>query len=181
MSYNQIVDFFKRLTIHQNQIISIIYVFTPMFIAYLIEMTMSQKLNWLARSFLGLFLIITISCNYIIYNTISSVTVFNKVIAGKLYPLIIGRKITNVTSMNKLDNFIARLNKDFLGFRCFYIKFKKLSFYQYILGVSTSYFLVNGIVNKNKSFEWNFCLTQIRIELFLFLSFKKCPVLLIKI
>ena len=69
----------------------------------------------------------------------------NKNIAKLLYPIQFNKKPKKLTNKLKLNSFIARLNKEFVGFKCLYfIKFTELSFYNYMLGLS--YFLINRLL-----------------------------------
>ena len=49
----------------------------------------------------------------------------------------------------KVEEFIARLNKEFIGYRCFNLfKFTKIRLYEYILSIGLTYILVVGFINK---------------------------------
>ena len=151
-SYNHLVQDIGKIRKLFNPVIGIIYLAAPFIIGHAYQIMSDHHVHWLGRIIgLAVFLIASTS-NYIIYSMASSICFMNKIIVKLLYPIQFNRKAKKLTNKLKIDSFIARLNNEFVGFDCLYfIKFTKLSFYQYILGLSTVYFLINNLLKDKQS------------------------------
>ena len=147
--YNQLVIDIKMASLLFNGIISILYMTEPFTIALLWQI--ASYFNGVTRliALFGLFL--TCTFNYTIYWMASSIFLMNKIIVQLLYSIQFDK--TRETKMTlfkrlKIDSFVARLRKEFVGFRCLYsIKFTRLTFYHYLVGISTTYFLLVDLKN----------------------------------
>ena len=129
-----------------DALIGIVYVSVPYFIAVLAQLLFDGY--WFARTIAASGMTIVCICNYSIYHMASSICMMNDIIVKLLYPIQFDKRPKTRQIKLKIDSFINRLNEEFVGFYCLYaIKFTRMSFYQYILGISTTYFLVKGLVN----------------------------------
>ena len=143
--YNQLAMDIKMAAHLLNVTISVFYMTVPFIIGLLWQMVFHD--NGLDRiiALFGLVLIFTF--NYIIYWMASSICLNNKVLVKLLHPIqsdTTPRPRLTRLHRCKIDSFVARLNKEFVGFRCLYsIKFTKLSFYNYVLGISSTYFMLS--------------------------------------
>ena len=147
--YNDLVIGFKQ--VHQlfNPVIGIMYMSVPFTICFSYELALDHHVHFFGRLLASAALMLACISNYIMYSIASSICVKNKIIAKYLYSIQFDRMSKRVIVRMKIDSFIARLNQEFVGFRCLYfIKFTKLTFYKYILGLSSSYFMINDLVKK---------------------------------
>ena len=145
--YNQLVIDIKMTASLFNVLISIVYLSAPFLIGLLWQII--STFNGLTRIFVLFVLFIAFNVNYTMYWMASSICLMNKVIVKLLHPIQSDKTHnTRLTRLHryKIDSFVARLNNEFVGFHCLYaIKFTKLSFYKYILGISTTYFLLTKL------------------------------------
>ena len=146
-SYNQLVIDIKLCRPLLDTIISIIYITVPFLIGLLCQVIIDGQ--WFTKIIAVIVLLVACACNYIEYYMASSICLMNKIIIKLLHPIQFDKRPKTRLMRLKIDSLIARLNKEFVGFYClFAIKFNRMSFYQYILGISTTYFLVNGLVSS---------------------------------
>ena len=147
--YNQLVIDIKMCRRLFDPVIGIVYLTLPFTIGLLCQLIVDS--NWLARVLAVIGLLVACTSNYIIYYMVSSICPMNKIIAKLLIPIQFDKRHKTRQMKLKIDSLIARLNKEFVGFYCLYaIKFTRMSFYQYILGISTTYLLVDGLVNTRQ-------------------------------
>ena len=147
--YNQLVVDIKICRRLFDPIIGIIYLTFPFFIGFLSQAILDG--HWLARVTCAISLLFGCTANYIMYNMVSSICTMNKVILKLLIPIQFDKRHKTRQMTLKIDSFIARMNEEFVGFYCLYaIKFTRMSFYQYILGISTTYLLVDRFVNASQ-------------------------------
>ena len=143
-SYNQLVIDIKLCRSLLDTIISIIYITVPFLIGLLCQVIIDGQ--WFTKIIAAIVLLVTCASNYIEYYMTSSICLMNKIIVKLLHPIQFDKRPKTRLMRLKIDSLIARLNKEFVGFYCLYaIKFNRMSFYKYILGISTTYFLVNGL------------------------------------
>ena len=151
-SYNELIDIVKQLSGPYNIIIGLVYCFVPYLIAISVELVKLDKddliliiieyLHWLVFIF-------AILTSFIVNQLSASITVRNKSIPKHLYPIFINERNIKLRTKLKIDSFIERLNKQFIGYYCFNLfKFTKLAFYQYAFTVSSTYVLVFDFFNK---------------------------------
>ena len=147
--YNQLVGDIKIVRRYFDPLIGILYLTCPFAIAFAFQLVLDG--NWLGKV-LGLVSgFIGFSTNYLIYYMASSICLMNDIIANLLYPIQFDKRFKSRRMKLKIDSLIARLNEEFVGFDCLYaIKFNRMSFYQYILGLTSTYLLVNGLVNSRQ-------------------------------
>ena len=128
-----------------------IYLLTPFIMSYLFEISIDPELALFSRVFA------TITCvtqaftlNFIMF-MVSSLSQYNTILAKHIYPRFNSRSKYRLIYFMKLDSFIGRLSKEYIGFRCFtLLKFKRLSFYHYILGISSCFILINNLNKELK-------------------------------
>jgi len=90
-----------------------------------------------------------ISGAYVVNLMAVSMTTGNKKLARLLYPMFIDEHSMDLKTKMKINSFIARLNTEFIGFRCFNLfKMTKLAFYEYWLSLTSSYIMFTNILNK---------------------------------
>ena len=147
--YNQLVIDIKMCRRLFDPIIGIIYLTFPFPIAFLSQVIVDG--NWLVRLLAVISLLVGCTTNYTMYYMVSSICPMNKIIVKLLIPIQFEKTPKTRQMKLKIDSLIARLSKEFVGFYCLYaIKFTRKSFYQYILGISTTYLLVDGFVNARQ-------------------------------
>ena len=151
-SYDQLIGVIQRLSGPYNMIIGIVYILAPYFISINIELMRIERNDFLFKclklAFLALFLASNI-CIFIINQISASITVRNKSIRKYLYPIFFSGRKRKLQIKLKFDSFIARLNTQFIGFYCFNLfEFTKLVYYQYVLSVSSCYFLIMDVFKK---------------------------------
>ena len=148
--YNQLVIEIKLCRRILNPIIGIIYLFVPLPIGFASQLVLQD--NWLAKILALIGLFICLSSNFLIYYMASSICLMNKVILKLLYPIQFDKKPKTIRMRLKIDSFIDRLNEEFVGFYCLYaMKFNRKTFYKYIIGISVTYILINGLVNARRN------------------------------
>ena len=93
-------------------------------------------------------------CAYIINQAAASISVRSKGFPKICYKVFLSPINPNHRSYNlrfklKVEEFIARLNREFIGYQCFnWFKFTKLTSYKYILSIGVTYILVVDFINK---------------------------------
>ena len=154
-SYNHLVQDVRKIRKLFNPDIGIIYLSAPFIIGHAYQIMSDHHVHWLGRLIGLTVLLVASTSNYIIYSMASSICFMNKIIVKLLYPIQFNKKPKKVTNKLKIDSLIARLNKEFVGFHCLYfIKFNKLSFYNYVLGLSSVYFLINNLLKDKQGELW---------------------------
>ena len=151
-SYDQLIDVIQQLSGPYNMSIGLVYCLVPYFISIIIELMRIKRNDllfiWLRMAFLALFIATNITV-FIINQISASITVRNKSIHKYLYPMFCNRRQRKLEIKLKFDSFIARLNTQFIGFYCFNLfEFTKMVYYQYVLSVSSCYFLILDIFKK---------------------------------
>ena len=147
--YNQLVIDIKMCRRVFDPVICIVYVTLPFPFGLLCQLIIDS--HWLPRLLAAVALAILGSANYIVYYMVSSICPINKIIVKLLITIQFDERHKTRQMKLKIDSLVERLSKEFVGFYCLYaIKFNRMSFYQYILGISTTYFLVSGFVNARR-------------------------------
>ena len=147
--YNQLVIDIKMCRRLFDPLIGILYLTLPFTIGFLCQLILID--NFLARLQAVIGLLVACGANYTIYYMVSSICPMNKIILKLLIPIQFDKRHKTRQMKLKIDSFIARLSKEFVGFYCLYaIKFTRKTFYQYILGISMTYLLVDGFVDTNQ-------------------------------
>ena len=148
-SYNQLVIDIKMCRRLIDPIIGIIYLSIPFLFGLVCQLILDS--HWLPRLLGVIALFIISTSNYIIYYMTSSICPMNKIIIKLLIPIQFDKRHKTQQIKLKIDSLIARLSKEFVGFYCLYsIKFTRMSFYEYILGISTTFLLLHGLVNPRQ-------------------------------
>ena len=145
--YNQLVVDIKVCRRLFDPLIGIIYLAMPLLFGFVCQIIVDGF--WVARVLAVIGLLVGCTSNYTMYYMASSICPMNKV--KLVIPIQFENRQKTRQMKLKIDSLIARLNKEFVGFYCLYaIKFTRKSFYQYILGISMTYFLVDGLVNTRQ-------------------------------
>lgn len=154
--YDKLTKVVKILSLTYNLYIGLIYVIMPYVITIDIKLIVLLNDNVMIdnpivhfiMNLISLALLAAAFINIYLVNYISaSITIRNNTLVKYLYPLFNGNHSTNLKLKLKIDSFIARLNKQYIGFRCFNLfKFTKLVFYEYWLGLSSSYILIHDFL-----------------------------------
>ena len=148
--YNQLVVDIKMCRRIFDPVIGIIYLTFPFLIGFVCQLIING--NWIAKIFALVAGSIGCISNFMIYYMSSSICLMNNIIVKFLHPIQLDKRFKTRQMRLKIDSFIDRLNKEFVGFYCLYaIKFNRMSFYQYILGISTTYFLLSDLANGLQS------------------------------
>ena len=137
-------------------LIGVIYCFVPYVTALTLQFWRTENENLadiVCRMALLLIFAMLILYSFLINYSAASITIRNKHLAKYLYQVFTDNYSINLMSKNlnklKIDPFIDRLNKQFVGFRCFNLfKFTKLAFYQYYFNLSSTCILIYKFVNK---------------------------------
>ena len=147
--YNHLVIDIKMCRRLFDPIIGIIYLTFPFPIGFFSLVILDG--HWVARVVAVISLLVMCTANYTMYYMVSSICTMNKVILKLLIPIQFDKRHKTRQMKLKIDSFIDRLNEEFVGFYCLYaIKFNRMSFYHYILGISTTYLLVDELVNTRQ-------------------------------
>ena len=88
-------------------------------------------------------------CAYLINQSAASISVRSKVFPKLCYKVFqkSNNRSYSLRFKLKVEEFIARLNKEFIGYRCFNLfKFTKLAFFKYVLSIGVTYVLVVGFI-----------------------------------
>ena len=140
----------KDLSGPYNIVIGLIYCIVPYIITIptkFFKLPNDTLILVLAKMFAYAICIAAILNAYIINQIAASITVRNKSFHKYLYPMFFGNKSMDLRTKLKMDSFIARLHKQFIGYECFNLfKFTKLSFYQYILTIVSTYILISNVL-----------------------------------
>ena len=151
-SYDELIDVVNQLSPIFNMIIGLAYCVFPYIVAIELQTIKIDRedfvYNMLKKAILLAFVISNIHV-FIINQLSASITVRNISIPQYLYPIFCSPRFRKIQIKLKIDSFIARLNTQFIGFYCFNLfEFDKMIFYQYILVVSSCYFLVSDFLKK---------------------------------
>ena len=147
-----------------NIVIGTIYIMSPSIMTFAIEIikwqdySIGEFISQIALIFVILFGAIYVS---ILNSTCAIITDMNKSIAKTLYAIFIdtnsnrvlfhrhidpGYRVTSIIDIwikIKIDSFIARIDEQYFGFYCFNMfEFTRMEFYQYNIGLVTSYILI---------------------------------------
>ena len=138
----------KKLAKTVNIIISFIYLFFPIYYVSSVNIAFNINTSLIGLIALILTLLLNLFLNYIVFEKLSSISITNICILEHLYPILTDKNFQNFRLRLNIDSFIARINNtEFIGFRCLhYIKFERKAFYSYMIGLSSTYFLVYNIL-----------------------------------
>ena len=146
MTFDFVVNKMKENNKPTNMMLSMMYLTTPMYIGYIVDGVLDKTQGLLAKFIFLFILSIIVLVQHMICSLSASLTVHNQMIAKLLYPMLCKKEIRNRILLMKVEAFICRLNNEYVGFRCLYfMKFKKVTFYNYMIGISGTYFLVNEL------------------------------------
>ena len=161
--YDQLTRLITDISIVINFVNGLLYLCTP----YCFSVALNI-LKWHAHTLLGKCLqiacivvfIIVLLCICLMNYMMGSITTRNKSITKYLYRAFTDTKFINHnkkllfynTSNTKLyikiDNLIARINEQYVGFYCFNMfELTKRSFYEYILALFVSHIFINDLIN----------------------------------
>ena len=144
-NYTKISDLVKDSSLFCNYVIGTVYYNCSIMITITRTIAFDETIQlWKTLLFSYLFVVILVLC-YAINLIASWLPTNNRSIAKSLYPLFCNRHklFVKTRTLMKVDDFISMLNKKYLGFYCFNLfKFTKISFYEYFIVLTTSYFLI---------------------------------------
>ena len=148
--YHNMYRIMAKITKPMNIFISSVYLFYPIFYSYSLGIIFDSKTNKSGTLFMFITAIITFMGNYISFQMLSSISNTNHLFLKHLYPLLTDNSFNRPALRRRIDSFIARLNTEYIGFNCLYfMKFENMTFYEYIIGLSSTYFLVTTNQNYN--------------------------------
>ena len=146
--YNKMYIIMSKITKPMNTFISILYIFFPIYYSCALNIAfdnMTSKFGTLLTIILAL---MVFSGNYMSFLLLSSISNTNHLFLKYLYSLLIDNNFNQRVLRRRIDSFIARLNIEFIGFLCLSLmKFESSSFYEYLIGLSSTYFLIS--INNN--------------------------------
>ena len=153
INYDKAYKILRDLTKSADILLSLIYLFFPILYALILDIMIDMKARKTNEEY-NFFLPLSINfiINYIIYDKMSSISTTNTSILKNLYPILVDKNFRKLKLRLRIDSFIARLNTEYIGFHCWFsIKFKRLSFYEYLIGLSGTYFLISTTINTQIS------------------------------
>ena len=168
MIYNTFTELVHNISRPINYTIGFIFLITAPLISTTVILWMSEPktlIELLIHLIIFIYIPIQIVLIYIFNHFCASIPLRNRSIAKYLYPVFYDKnfhriqmhrslrfysyrtKTSNLLIHMKIDSFIARLNKQFVGFYCFNLfKFTKLAMLQYLSYFSTVYILFNKLI-----------------------------------
>ena len=122
----------------------IVYNVCPILIVITFHIVLDNNENLFTRLLFVLATQIPIVVSFLVNALASWFPNKNKQIAKLIYPAIICNTLGNNLKVKfKLDDSISTVNNQYIGFYCFNLfSFTKLSFYQFIFGLSVTYIFV---------------------------------------
>ena len=145
--FHELVITIKQLAEIYNIYMGFLYLLTPIVISYLVRISIDTDLGLFPRAFAAITCIqLTLVENFTMF-MVSSLSQYNDKLSKHIYPKFCSREKKKIITMIKLEEFLARINKEYIGFRCLtLLKFKRVSFYQYLIGISSCYILINKLI-----------------------------------
>ena len=130
-------DLTHNLSHYVSYIIGFVFTFGSSLMVILFTCATDQSLNPGIRAFWVLIFITLCLMCYTINVMSASISTANKSIAKHLYPIFIENRFNNFYINVKIEAFIARLSRVYIGFYCFNLfKFTKLAFFEFFLCVN---------------------------------------------
>ena len=145
--YHYMYRIMVKVTKPMNMYISSMYLFFPIYyscsLGFIFDIN-TNKFGTLCTFLLAIFIFIG---NYISFQLLSSISNTNHSFLKLLYPLLTDSNFNRNALRRRIDSFIARLNTEYIGFYClYYMKFMNKTFYEYLIGISSTYFLISNIL-----------------------------------
>ena len=149
IKHNRATDLTCNLSNYGSIIIGFVFTFGPSVLVIVFTCATDQALNPVIRAFFGLlFFIVCLIC-YNVNLMAASISSANKSVAKHLYPIFIENRFNHFYLNMKIDSFIARLNKQYIGFYCFNLfKFTKLAFFEFFYALIFIYIIITKIDRK---------------------------------
>ena len=148
LMHKQLRELIIDLSGHVNLVIGCVYNFYPYQIVLSLHIALESE-NTRIMIFMTFVCFISVMFSYIMNMVSSWFPQKNIDIPKTLYPLFCINRFNDKRLLLKLDEFILSLNENYVGFHCFNLfTFTKISFYQYIFGLSITYILVSENLNK---------------------------------
>ena len=167
MTYNKFTKLVHEISSPINYTIGLIFLITPSLISASIIILRSEA-NTLIEQLVHFVLLVYVPLPFIVIYTMNyfcaSIPLRNRSIAKYLYPVFYDKNFhhiqmhrsirfysyrtqtSNLLIHMKIDSFISRLNKQFVGFYCFNLfKFTKLALLQFLSYLITVYILFNKL------------------------------------
>ena len=151
VKHNLLTDFTHQLNDYISFVIGIVFSnCTGLFLLYFYA-AMDQGVSLIMRIFLLFCVFLFISFIFTVNLMTASISTANKSVVKHLYPIFIDKKLKNIWTKLKVDSFIERLNRDFIGFYCYNLfKMTKRAFYEYFSILTSGYFLIYGFIKDNQ-------------------------------
>ena len=155
--YNKLTKLIQQTSLTHNFIIGVVYFILPYFTSLSIMYCQAEQgnlIDLLCRISLVMVFIKAVVNAYLINKISASITARNTNLVRYLYKLIIIDHIdqnrNSLRDMLKIYSFIARLNEENVGYKCFNLfHFTKLTFFQYWITVSSSYILITNVLRNS--------------------------------
>ena len=153
--YDKLTKIIQQTSSTHNFIIGIVYFILPYFTSLSIMYCQAEQgnlIDLLCRISLVMVFIIAIVYAYLINKISASITARNTNLVRYLYKLFIIDQNNSLKHKLKIYSFIARLNEESIGYKCFNLfHFTKLTFFQYWMTVSSSYILITNVLRNSYS------------------------------
>ena len=148
---NHLSDFTHDLNDYISCIIGIVFSNCTGLLLIYFYAAMDQDVNILMRIFLFLSVFLFIAIMFTVNLMTASISTANKSVVKHLYPIFIDKKFNNIWIYLKVDSFIERMNRDFVGFYCYNLfKMTKPAFYEYFTVLTSGYILICRFIKNNK-------------------------------
>ena len=142
----------KSLSNLNNIVLGLVYTIVPYMAVLSVECLKYETDSYfdLIAKLIFLFAFTMVNlCAFLINQSAASISVRSKVFPKLCYKVFqkSNNRSYNLRFKLKVEEFIARLNKEFIGYRCFNLfKFTKLAFFKYVLSIGVTYVLVVGFI-----------------------------------
>lgn len=144
------IELTQRLAQLYNYIIGGIYLICPYVVGLGLEPLLRPDFNFFIKLVTIFFFGFALCGLYFVNFLCASITVRNDNVPKHLYKVFSTNRRLNKITRLKLEDFLARLNGEYIGFYCLNLfEFTKLAFFQYGFTVSSAYILVTDILDDN--------------------------------
>ena len=132
-----------------NLTLGLVYYVSPVIIVIPMQMAADQDSALWKRGVMANFFMLISLVAYLVSQLCTWIPQKNLTIPNLLYKLPFQLTPRTFRLMFMLDEFISTLNNSFLGFSAFsFFKFTKLTFYQFLFGISVTYMMIKKRFNE---------------------------------
>lgn len=142
--YNKLYKITKRNSKLFNWGMSALYLIFPFIFRQILKIPLDRQTSTGGKIIAIYYLIIIVLGNLIVFYFPSTISTTNTKILKCLYPIVVDNNINNTKLKRRIDSFIARLNTEFIGFKCLNIKFKQINFFKYIMAITSAFFKITA-------------------------------------